>query len=111
MANESPMLPHLKPGAIITLQFGSAFIAKIQECFQQHCAGHEEDMKALHDRKGDYDSKPLTPWENQAIMYSSLMQAIMKTAEAEGLVEYISMEETLKSVMPKMPTPNGQKED
>ena len=102
------MLPQLKAGAVVTIQLGSAFIAKIQECFQQHCAEHQAELLALKERNGDYDSKPLTAWENQALMYSSLLQEIMVTAEKDGSVEYVSLESMMNKIMP---TPSGQAAD
>lgn len=108
MENNSTMLPQLKANTIVTVQLGSAFIAKIQECFQIHIADHQEDLQKLQERNGDYDSTPLTPWENQALMYSSLLQEIMKTAEKAGFIEYVSMESLLKDIAPN---PNDQMGD
>lgn len=101
MSNET-MLPQLKAGALVNIQLGSAFIGKIQECFQQHIAGDEgqKQMQALRDRNGNYEGEPLTTWENQTLMYSSLLQEIMKTAEKNGLIEYVSMESMMASVTP-----------
>lgn len=110
MAKET-MLPQLKAGSIINIQLGSAFIAKIQECFHQHCTGHQEDMDKVKARNGDYETVPLSPWENQAVLYSSLLQAIMKQAEKDGVIEYVSLEEAMKGMMPAMSTPSGPKED
>jgi hypothetical protein len=103
MANENAttMLPQLKPGALVTIQLGSAFINKIQECFQLHVMNNMEDLNKLKAKEGKYDAEPLTPWETIAIMYSTLLQEIMKTAEADGLIEYVSVESMLNEITPQ----------
>ena len=109
MANET-MLPQLIGGSVVMLPIGSAFVSKIQECFQQHMADHPEELKALTARQGKYDDTPLTPWENQAVMYSTLLQGIMKQAEKDGQIEYVPLDSVIKASMPKT-TPSDQKED
>ncbi len=93
------MLPQLKPGVLVSIQLGSAFIAKIQECFQLHVNGHEDDLQKLKNRNGDYDKEPLTAWENQSLMYSTLLQEIMVTAERDGSVEYVTMESMMGNIV------------
>ena len=99
------MLPQLKAGSVVNLPIGSAFVGKIQECFQQHVTGHEAELKKLTEKKGNYDGEPLTAWENMAVMFSTLLQGIMNQAEKDGQIEYVSMEEVIKMSMPA--TPNG----
>ena len=73
-------------------------------------ADHPEELKALTARQGKYDDTPLTPWENQAVMYSTLLQGIMKQAEKDGQIEYVPLDSVIKASMPKA-TPSDQKED
>lgn len=108
--SKETMLPQLKAGSVVDIKLGSGFIGKIQECFQQHCTGHEQEMQSLKDRNGNYDEKPLTPWENQAIMYSSLLQEVMTVAEKNGMIEYVSMESLMEDITPATPHKN-QEED
>lgn len=103
MGKESMMVPQLKAGSIVTLRVGSAFIGKIQECFQLHVHGHEEEMKTLKTKEGNYNGEPLSVWENTAVMFSTLLQEIMKTAEKDGLVEFIPLDDLIRASAPAIP--------
>jgi hypothetical protein len=96
-------VPQLKADAIVNVKMGTAFIGKLQEAFQHHITGHEEDIQKLKEKNPGADGKyaDLTPWENTAVTFTTLLQVIMKEAEATGQLEYVDLETLIPSDLAK----------
>ena len=87
---EEIQIPHLKPGAIITLELGAGWISRFQEGFLFLLKDHEEDIKKLEARQGEQTD--LTGWEQMVIASSMFLQEVMTIAQKTDQLDYKSLE-------------------
>lgn len=89
------MIPQLKAGAMVNVKMGGVFIDKIRKCFEHHMVGHEKELEVLKTKIPDQYATGLSPWEETAVMYSTLMQEVMRLAQEQGQIEEVSLKDTI----------------
>lgn len=91
-------VPHIKQDAIVRLEIGTAFIAQLQHTYEFLLKGHTPDeAKVIRDKV--QAKEPLNDWENSLMCLTQLIATIHAKAQEQGMVTYISMEETLSSAI------------
>lgn len=94
MSNEIKV-PVLQKSALVTITLGSRIITDIQGALAYMVEGKsQQELQAI---KEHITAGTLTPWESSCVALTRLLQVIYDAAKENGMLDYRSLEDTLKS--------------